>query len=35
MPRGSKASYTNKQKRQAEHVEEGYEDKGLSHKEAE
>jgi plasmid stabilization system protein ParE len=35
MPRGSKASYTNKQKRKAEHIEEGYEDRGVSHKEAE
>ncbi|MGH7566562.1 MAG: hypothetical protein ACREK2_07010 [Gemmatimonadota bacterium] len=24
MPRGDKSSYTNKQKRQAEHIEEGY-----------
>jgi plasmid stabilization system protein ParE len=35
MPRGSKASYTRKQKRQAEHIEEGYEKRGASHKEAE
>ncbi|MGE4064415.1 MAG: plasmid stabilization protein [Rhodospirillaceae bacterium] len=35
MPRGSKSAYTNKQKRQAEHIEEGYEKKGVSHKEAE
>ncbi len=35
MPRGDKSSYSNKQKRQAEHIEEGYEDKGVSHKEAE
>jgi plasmid stabilization system protein ParE len=35
MPRGSKASYTNKQKRKAEHIEDGYEDSGVSHKEAE
>lgn len=35
MPRGSKAAYTDKQKRQAEHIEEGYEKKGVSHKEAE
>ena len=35
MPRGDKSSYTKKQKRQAEHVEEGYEDRGVSHKEAE
>jgi plasmid stabilization system protein ParE len=35
MPRGSKASYSPKQKRKAEHIEEGYEDRGLSRKEAE
>ena len=35
MPRGSKASYTKKQKRRAEHIEEGYEKKGVSSKEAE
>ena len=35
MPRGGKSSYTDKQKRQAEHIEEGYEDKGVSKKEAE
>ncbi|MGE3334414.1 MAG: plasmid stabilization protein [Rhodospirillaceae bacterium] len=35
MPRGDKSSYSNKQKRQAEHIEGGYEDKGVSHKEAE
>ena len=35
MPRGDKSSYTDKQKRQAEHIEEGYEDKGVSKKEAE
>jgi plasmid stabilization system protein ParE len=34
MPRGSKSKYTNKQKRQAEHIEEGYEKRGLSEKEA-
>jgi hypothetical protein len=34
MPRGDKSSYTNKQKRQAEHIEEGYERKGTSSKEA-
>jgi len=32
MPRGSKASYTNKQKRQAGHIEEGYEARGVSKK---
>jgi len=35
MPRGSKAKYTDKQKRQAEHIAESYEDKGVSEKEAE
>lgn len=35
MPRGDKSSYTSKQKRQAEHIEDGYEDKGVSKKEAE
>jgi hypothetical protein len=35
MPRGDKSSYTNKQKRQAEHIEEGYEDRGVGRKEAE
>jgi plasmid stabilization system protein ParE len=35
MPRGDKSSYTNKQKRQASHIEEGYEDRGVSEKEAE
>jgi len=35
MPRGDKSSYTSKQKRQAEHIEEGYEKRGVSNKEAE
>ena len=35
MPRGDKSAYTNKQKQQAEHIEEGYESRGLSEKEAE
>jgi plasmid stabilization system protein ParE len=35
MPRGDKSSYTGKQKRQAEHIEEGYEPRGVSRKEAE
>ncbi len=35
MPRGSKASYTSKQKRKAEHIEEGYEHRGVSRGEAE
>lgn len=34
MPRGDKSSYTSKQKRQAEHIEEGYEKKGVSKKTA-
>ena len=35
MPRGDKSSYTEKQKRQAEHIEEGYEKRGLGTQEAE
>ncbi|GAA4359669.1 hypothetical protein GCM10023165_56030 [Variovorax defluvii] len=35
MPRGDKSSYTDKQKRQAEHIEEGYEKRGVGEKEAE
>jgi hypothetical protein len=35
MPRGDKGKYTDKQKRQAEHIEEGYEKRGLSRDEAE
>lgn len=35
MPRGDKSSYTEKQKRQAEHIEEGYEERGLSKETAE
>lgn len=35
MPRGDKSSYTDKQKRKAQHIEEGYEDCGVSHDEAE
>ena len=34
MPRGDKGAYTDKQKRQAEHIEEGYEERGLSEEEA-
>lgn len=34
MPRGDKGAYTNKQKRKAEHIAEGYEDRGVSGKEA-
>ena len=35
MPPGDKSSYTDKQKRQAEHIEAGYEKKGFSMKNAE
>jgi hypothetical protein len=35
MPRGSKTEYTEKQKRQASHIESSYEDKGLSQDAAE
>jgi len=35
MPQGNKSKYTDKQKRQAEHIEEGYEKKGLPEEEAE
>jgi plasmid stabilization system protein ParE len=35
MPRGDKSSYTGKQKRMAEHIEEGYENRGVDEKEAE
>ncbi len=35
MPRGSKEKYTDKQKRMAEHIEAGYEDRGVSENEAE
>ena len=35
MPRGSKSKYSSKQKRKAEHIEEGYEKRGTSKKEAE
>lgn len=35
MPRGDKSSYTDKQKRQAQHIEEGYEDRGVPKEEAE
>ena len=35
MPRGDKSSYTDKQKRRAEHIEDSYEDSGVSHREAE
>ena len=35
MPRGDKSSYSDKQKRKAEHIEEGYEKRGVDKKEAE
>jgi plasmid stabilization system protein ParE len=35
MPTGDKSAYTDKQKRQAEHIAEGYEKRGLPEKEAE
>jgi plasmid stabilization system protein ParE len=35
MPQGSKEAYTDKQKRQAQHIEEGYKKEGVSEKEAE
>ena len=35
MPRGDKSAYTDKQKRQAEHIEEGYEKRGTPKEEAE
>src|SRR5258705_7444182 len=35
MPQGDKSAYTDKQKRKAQHIEEGYEKRGLPDKEAE
>ena len=35
MPRGDKSAYTDKQKRQAEHIEESYEKRGVPEGEAE
>jgi len=35
MPRGGKSGYTDKQKRQAAHIEEGYEKRGPGAKETE
>jgi hypothetical protein len=35
MPQGDKDKYTDKQKRQAEHIEEGYRERGVSGEEAE
>ena len=34
MSRGSKEKYTDKQKRRAEHIEDGYEDRGVPAREA-
>lgn len=34
MPRGDKSAYSDKQKRQAEHIEAGYEERGVSPEEA-
>lgn len=35
MPRGDKSAYSEKQKRQAEHIEDSYEKRGLGKQEAE
>ena len=35
MPQGDKSKYTDKQKREAAHIEEGYESRGVPEKEAE
>lgn len=35
MPRGEKSSYTDKQKRRAEHIEAGYKKRGVPTREAE
>lgn len=35
MPRGDKGAYTDKQKRKAEHIEKGYEQRGVPKKQAE
>ncbi len=35
MPRGDKDAYSDKQKRKADHIEEGYEKRGVSKQEAE
>lgn len=35
MPRGDKSAYTDKQKREAQHIEEGYEKRGVPKKTAE
>jgi plasmid stabilization system protein ParE len=35
MPRGEKSKYSDKQERKADHIEKGYEKKGVGKKEAE
>ena len=35
MPRGDKSKYTEKQKRQADHIQEGYKERGVSEEKAE
>ena len=35
MPRGDKSKYTDKQERKADHIAQGYEERGVSEKEAE
>ena len=35
MPRGDKSKYTDKQERKADHIAEGYEERGVPEKEAE
>ena len=35
MPRGDKSKYTDKQKRQAKHIKDGYKEEGISVEEAE
>ena len=35
MPRGDKSKYTDKQERKADHIAEGYEDRGVPEEEAE
>jgi plasmid stabilization system protein ParE len=35
MPQGDKSKYTDKQKRQAAHIEQSYEERGVNEKEAE
>lgn len=35
MPKGDKSTYTDKQKREAEHIEKGYQDRGVGRDEAE